>query len=130
LGSGAIDKLRKQLANIDMMRRISREKWQEYDLVFPKMTGMPQNSDHLTREFLALVRASGLPRIRLHDCRHTAATIMLNHGIPPVIVAGMLGHSLAILMNIYTHFIPDMQDGAAQLMDEVTSPIEIDLHIG
>ncbi|OGO60839.1 MAG: hypothetical protein A2029_01755 [Chloroflexi bacterium RBG_19FT_COMBO_47_9] len=35
--------------------------------------------------------------IRFHDYRHSAASIMLSHGIPPIIVAGMLGHSLAIL---------------------------------
>jgi len=42
----------------------------------------------------------GIPVIvslSFHDCRHTAASIMLSHGIPPVIVGGMLGHSLGIL---------------------------------
>jgi hypothetical protein len=50
---------------------------------------------------------------------------MLSHGIPPVIVAGvtcpvfgrMLGHSISIQLNTYAHFIPTMQDQAAQLMD-------------
>jgi hypothetical protein len=82
--------------------------------------------------------------IRLHDCRHTAASIMLSHGIPPIIVAGvtcpnfgrMLGHSLAILMTTYAHLarfapyasnIPGTQDEAARLMDEILTPIPIDL---
>ena len=65
--------------------------------------------------------------IGFHDCRHTAATIMLSHGIPPVIVAGMLGHSLSILMDTYTHFIPTMQGEAAQLMSDLFTPIPIDL---
>jgi integrase len=56
---------------------------------------------------------------------HTAATIMLSHGIPPVIVAGMLGHSISILLNTYAHFIPTMQDQAAQLMDDILTPIPI-----
>ncbi len=62
-----------------------------------------------------------------HDCRHTGATLMLSHGIPPVIVAGMLGHSISILLNTYAHFIPTMQDQAAQLMDDILSPIPIAL---
>ena len=56
-----------------------------------------------------------------------AATIMLSHGIPPVIVEGMLGHSFSILLNTYAHFIPTMQDQAAQLMDDILTPIPIEL---
>jgi hypothetical protein len=60
---------------------------------------------------------------------------MLSHGIPPVIVAGvtcsdllrMLGHSISILLNTYAHFIPTMQNQAAQLMDDILTPIPIEL---
>jgi hypothetical protein len=52
---------------------------------------------------------------------------MLSHGIPPVIVAGMLGHSISILLTTYAHFITTMKDQAAQLMDEILTPISIDL---
>jgi hypothetical protein len=59
---------------------------------------------------------------------YSAATIMLSHGIPPLIVAGMLGHSISIpLVNTYAHFIPTMQDEAAQLMDDILTPIPIEL---
>jgi len=125
LGIGVIERLRAQLYNIDLMRNISKERWQENDLVFPSLLGTPQGDRNLTHEFQELVKASGLPAIRLHDCRHTAASIMLSHGIPPVTVAGMLGHSLAILLTTYTHFIPGTQDEAARLMDEITSPIQV-----
>ena len=128
LGSGIMDRLRAQLANIDLMRQISRDKWQDHDLVFPSTNGKPQGSEVISMEFQKLIKQSGLPHIRLHDCRHTAASIMLSHGIPPVIVAGMLGHSISTLLTDYAHFIPDMQDEAAQLMDSVTSPIAIDLN--
>lgn len=52
---------------------------------------------------------------------------MLSHGIPPVIVAGMLGHSNSILLMTYAHFIPTMQDQAAQLMDDILTPIPIEI---
>jgi hypothetical protein len=81
----------------------------------------------ISHEFPALARKAGMPVIRFHDCRHTAASIMLILGIPPIIVAGMLGHSLAILMTTYTHFIPGTQEEAARLMDDILTPIPIDL---
>jgi hypothetical protein len=52
---------------------------------------------------------------------------MLSHGIPPVIVAGMLGHSISILLTTYAHNIPNLQGEAAQLMDDILSPIPIQL---
>ena len=66
-----------------------------------------------------------------HFCnyQHTAATIMLSHGIPPIIVAGMLGHSISILLETYTHFIPTMQYEAAQVMNDILTPIPVDLRM-
>ena len=52
---------------------------------------------------------------------------MLSHGIPPIIVAGMLSHSLAILMTTYAHYIPGTQDEAARVMDDILTMITIDL---
>ena len=52
---------------------------------------------------------------------------MLSHGIPPVIVAGMLGHSISILLTTYAHYIPNLQGEAAQLMDDILTPMPIDL---
>jgi len=71
----------------------------------------------------------------IHDYRHAVTTLMLSHGIPPVIVAGatcpnfgrMLGHSISILLNTYAHFIPTMQDQAAKLMDEILTAIPVEL---
>lgn len=125
LGSGLIEQLRGQLYNIDLMRKISKNRWQENDLIFPSILGTPQGDRNLTHEFQELVKLSGLPVIRFHDCRHTAASIMLTHGIQPAIVAGMLGHSMAILLSTYTHYLPDTQAEAAQLMSDITSPMQV-----
>ncbi|OGO11851.1 MAG: hypothetical protein A2030_02060 [Chloroflexi bacterium RBG_19FT_COMBO_50_10] len=126
LGQGIIDHLRAQLQQVDLMRKAARDKWQEHDLVFPSAVGTPIGGDRITHDFPVLARMAGLPVIRLHDCRHTDASIMLSHGIPPIIVAGMLGHSLAILMTRYAHYIPGAQDEAARLMDDILTPIPID----
>jgi integrase len=97
LGKGVIDRLRAQLGLIDLLRKMTRDKWQDRDLVFLSLVDTPIQVDRVSHEFPALVRKAGLQEIRFHDCRHIAASIMLSHGIPPIIVAGMLGHSLRIL---------------------------------
>jgi integrase len=127
LGIGGIEHLQAQLKNIDIMRGISRDKWQENDLIFPSLVGTPQGANNLSMEFNLLVKKSGLQQIRFHDCRHTAASIMLAHGIPASIVAEILGHSMSTLLNNYAHFLPNKQDEAANLMDELTRPIPVEI---
>jgi integrase len=127
VGQGVIDHLRAQLQIVDDLRKKAGDTWRDNDLVFPSIVGTPLQPGRLSHEFPNLARKAGMPVIRFHDCRHTAATIMLSHGIPPVIVAGMLGHSISILLNTYAHFIPTMQDKAAQLMDDILTPIPIEL---
>ncbi|HLO18141.1 MAG TPA: tyrosine-type recombinase/integrase [Anaerolineales bacterium] len=64
--------------------------------------------------------ASGLPKIRFHDLRHTAASLMLNHGIPVLIVFNRLGHlKPGITIGDYGHLIPNRQVEADQLMDNL-----------
>ena len=72
-----------------------------------------------------------VPRIRSHDLRHTAASLMLNHGIPVIVVSRRLGHSNAsVTLNIYAHTTVDMQNEAAALMDELLTPIPVNLPQG
>jgi integrase len=125
IGDGIIERLREQARRVELMRKMARERWQENDLVFPSAVGTPQTGSNLDRDFQRLVKRAGLPEIRFHDLRHTAATVMLSHGIPAVIVAGMLGHTLNVLMERYAHYIPTLQGEAARLMDNMTRPILI-----
>lgn len=54
---------------------------------------------------------------------------MLNHGVPPIIVARRLGHSkVSITLDTYGHLMPEIHSGIADLMDELVTPIEVDLH--
>lgn len=60
----------------------------------------------------------GLPNIRFHDLRHTAATILLSHGVNIKVVSEMLGHAdIAITLGVYAHVIPHMQQAAVDVMD-------------
>ena len=90
------------------------------DLVFPSGIGTPLTASNICRDFRQLLTDSGLPKIRFHDLRHTAASLMLNHGIPVLIVSKRLGHSKpSITLDVYGHLIPSKQEEAAQLMDDL-----------
>lgn len=74
--------------------------------------GIAPNS--LTKRFVALVRASGLPRVRFHDLRHTAASMLLATGTSIATVSARLGHAqAAITLSIYSHALPGSDAEAA-----------------
>jgi integrase len=59
------------------------------------------------RDFQRLVGAAGLRYVRLHDLRHTAASLMLAQGVSPRVVMEILGHSqISVTMNTYSHVTP------------------------
>lgn len=71
------------------------------------------------REHLNLQQEAGLPDIRFHDLRHTAATLMLQQGVHPEVVQERLGHSaISLTLDTYSHVLPSMQEEAAKAMDE------------
>jgi integrase len=73
-----------------------------------------------------VLESANLPRIRFHDLRHTAASLMLNHGIPVIVVSQRLGHlNASVTLNIYAHTTVDMQNEAVSLMDELVTPIPV-----
>ena len=92
--------------------------WREQGLVFSDACGGPlRGSNVQRRSFAPLMRAAGVPQIRFHDLRHTAATLLLGQGVHPKIVSEMLGHaSVAITLDLYSHVQPDMQRQAAAAM--------------
>jgi integrase len=74
----------------------------------------------VTKRFRTLVAASGLPRIRLHDLRHTHATLALQAGVHPKIVSERLGHSkVSLTLDVYSHAVPHMQRDAAEQIAQV-----------
>lgn len=91
----------------------------DLDLVFPNTVGKAMAATHMARrEFYPLLARAGLPRIRFHDLRHTAATLMLLEHIPAKVVSEMLGHStIAITLDLYSHVLPDMQKEATAAVD-------------
>jgi integrase len=61
-----------------------------------------------------------LRRIRLHDLRHTAASLLLAQGVPARVVMEILGHSqVSITLNTYTHVAPEVSRAAADRIQDV-----------
>lgn len=112
-------------------RKAAGESWKEYGLMFTSKVGTPVHFRNLLRDFKLLLQKAGLPEIRFHDLRHTAASLMLNHGIPVIVVSRRLGHSKpSITLDVYGHLIPSMQTEAAQMIDELITPVAISVAPG
>lgn len=96
--------------------------YQDQDLVFPKENGEPIHPQTYSQAFERLVAASDLPRIRLHDLRHTHATIALRAGVPPKVISERLGHEdPAFTLKQYAHVMPGMQADAARQIAELVA---------
>jgi integrase len=83
-------------------------------LVFTMPDGSPIHPQRISAWFVQHTRGAGLPRIRLHDVRHSYATAALAAGVPPKVISERLGHAtIAITMDTYSHVIPGLDAQAA-----------------
>jgi integrase len=116
LSQGAVEALKSHRARQNGERLQAGSLWQDHDLVFPTT----MSGTNLTgRYFKPLLKKAGLPAIRLHDLRHTCATILLMAGKHPKFVQELLGHaSISITLDTYSHVIEGMDGGLADAMDE------------
>jgi integrase len=91
------------------------------EFVFADAEGRPLRKDGklIRKDFPALLKQAGVPEVRFHDLRHSAATRMLSSGIQPKIAADVLGHSVETLLQTYAHVIPALTRQAADLFDEL-----------
>ncbi len=89
--------------------------WSDSGYVFTKENGEPLHPQTVSRSFEQALMAAKLPRIRLHDLRHTHATLALAANVHPKVVSERLGHAtVSITLDTYSHAIPAMQEEAAE----------------
>jgi len=94
--------------------------YRDLNLVFAKPDGTHVHPDIFSQAFRRRVAASGVPGIRLHDLRHTHATLLLQAGVSPKVVSERLGHAtVAFTMQVYAHVIPGMQADAAKAFSDL-----------
>ncbi len=83
-----------------------------------RLHGTPLAPNEVTAAFADLVRKSDVPKVRLHDLRHSHATQLLRQKVHPKIVSERLGHAtIGITMDVYSHVLPSMQEEAARGID-------------
>lgn len=100
------------------------EAWQESDYVFTGLEGGPFNPRYLLLLFDQLLEKAGLPHMRFHDLRHSAATLLLSMGVNPKIVQEILGHSnISMTMDVYSHVLPSMQKEAMGKWDDALGSV-------
>jgi integrase len=117
-------------ATVDLLRshhqqqRVEQLEWgldyEEHDLVAARENGSPIHPHSFSQMFAQRVKQVGIRAIRLHDLRHTHATLALKAGVPVKVVSERLGHeSPAFTLKQYAHVIPGMQAATAALVAEL-----------
>jgi integrase len=112
-------------ALLERQRRRQNEKklkagalWGDSGLVFTNELGGPLDADAVYDSYKRFLEANGLPDIRLHDLRHTAATLMLQNGVSIKTVQETLGHATAAFtLDVYGHVTEQMKREAADKME-------------
>lgn len=93
--------------------------YHDQNLVFCREDGNPIYPRTLAMVFDRITKKAGLHKIRLHDLRHTHATLSLQLGMPPKVLQERLGHSsIQMTMDVYSHVMPNMQQEAAETFSQ------------
>lgn len=121
LAPGTVDVLKEHRDRQAKERKVAENLWQEqFELVFKTEVGKPMQDGQVSWRFHRALKQAGLPRIRIHDLRHTAATQLLERGVHPKVVQEMLGHStITLTLDTYSHVIPGLHAQAATEMQKL-----------
>jgi len=100
-------------------RLLAGSRWHDSGLVFTSTIGTSADDRNVRRAWKELLASADLPYVRIHDLRHTAATLLLTQGVHPRVVMETLGHSqIGITLDTYSHVLPVLQREAADEMDK------------
>jgi integrase len=109
-----VSELKKYKANQNQFKLALGAGYEDQDLVCAREDGRPIYPRTLATKFDSIIKKASVPKIRLHDLRHTHATILLKLGENPKVVSERLGHStVTMTLDTYSHVTPDMQKSTA-----------------
>lgn len=104
--------------------------WPTHGLLFTLEDGTPLYPAHVSRWFNRHVQAAGVPRIRLHDLRHTHASLLLAAGVPVKVVSERLGHATpGFTLNTYQHLVPGQQRDHLQRVVDAAEESAVKLRV-
>jgi len=110
-------------ANQKQERNLVGTKLKETELVFGTPEGKPLLPDMISNTWLRIIKRAGLSHFRLHDARHTHASLLLKQGVHPKVVQERLGHAtISTTLDLYSHVSPGLQEKAAIGFDKVLTP--------
>jgi integrase len=117
------DVLRAYRARKAEQRLAAGPEWPDTGLFFVRPDGRPWHPNSVSQRFRRLIRRAGLPEIRLHDLRHSAATMALDAGVDIKVVQEQLGHSTSTLTrDTYTSVVKQLHHNAANAVaNKITS---------
>lgn len=128
LSSQMLMALRAHQKQQKLQRELKGARWDENGLIFTNSVGNPLDASNMRKEFNRVLAAAGLPRVRFHDLRHTAASLMLNNHVPLIVAARMLGHQRpSVTLDIYGHLYHDKQSQAAEILEGLVGPTSVAL---
>src|SRR5258708_581350 len=115
-----IDILKQHRAHQLEVRLKAGAAWRDRGLVFCNAQGGFLDPHRLLHLFQQLLKDAGLPKMRFHDLRHSAASILLSAGVPAKVVQELLGHSqIGMTLGTYSHVLPGMQEEAMDKWDDL-----------
>jgi integrase len=121
IGADLVELLRTHYKAQQEHKQLMGTRWQDNDLVFASSLGTPLDQRNMQRDFDKLLKTAGLPKIRFHDLRHNAASMMLAGNSSIVGVSRYLGHSSPrITLEIYAHLMPGGFDEIARAMSAIS----------
>lgn len=98
--------------------RVDADTWADPGWVFATSNGTAVHPRNDYRSFREIIRQAGLRVVRVHDLRHTAASVLLDQGVPARVVMEILGHSqISVTLNTYAHIAPEISRDAAQRVE-------------
>ena len=120
----ATSALRRHRAKQDGERCAAGEEWKDTGLVFTTAIGTATDARHVIRRHHAIVKAAGIPHLRFHDLRRSAASLLLAQGVSPKYISQLLGHKqVSFTIQTYAHVIKETQRELADKMDTILNPV-------
>jgi integrase len=119
----AIEALKHHRIRQNEARLAAGPAWDEQGWVFCNTLGRPLEAGNmLRRSFRPILIKAGLPMIRFHDLRHSAASLLLSLGVHAKIVQELLGHSqIGLTLDTYSHVLPSLQEEAVSRLNTLLS---------
>ena len=101
----------------DAQRAAAEDLWEDHGFVFAQPNGRPIDARRDWLNWKALLAAAEVRDARLHDARHTAATLLLQQGVAARVAMQVLGHShITLTLGTYSHVVPELAEDAAERM--------------